>query len=71
MPMTKYERERVAEFYGNAVADILSSFLSAAEKKEKCRPDDETPKAADRENYAVDYSIAHETSNVKDERSRT
>lgn len=69
MPMTKYERERVAEFYGNAVADILSSLLSAAEEKEKCRPDDETPKAADRENYAVDYSIAHGMGNVKDERN--
>lgn len=38
MSMTKYERAKVAEFYGDVVADILSSFLSAAEEKEKCRP---------------------------------
>lgn len=70
MPMTKYEQERVEEFYVTAVADIFSLLLMEAEKKEKCRPDDETPKAADRENYAVDYSIAHGMGNVKDERSR-
>ena len=46
MSMTKYERAKVAEFYGDVVADILSSFLSAAEEKEKCRPGVDAPKAA-------------------------
>ncbi len=69
MSMTKYERAKVAEFYGDVVADILSSFLSAAEEKEKCRPGDETPKAADRENYALDCSIAHGAGDVKNERT--
>lgn len=53
MAMTRYEKSKVAEFYGQAVADIINEYLSAAEEKEKCRPDDETPKAAVRENYAV------------------
>jgi len=46
MSMTKYERSKVAEFYGEVAADILSSFFSAAEKKEKCRPGVDAPKAA-------------------------
>ena len=63
MSMTKYERAKVAEFYGNVVADILSSFLSAAEEKEKCRPGVDAPKAAD--NDDVLYSISHGDGNVK------
>lgn len=35
MAMTKYERAKVAEFYGQAVADILSAYLSEAEEKRK------------------------------------
>lgn len=69
MPMTKYERAKVAEFYGEVAADILNTYLSEAEKKEKCRPGDETPKAADRENYALDCSIAHGAGDVKNERT--
>mgnify|MGYP006910792731 CR=1 FL=1 len=63
MSMTKYERAKVAEFYGDVVADILSSFLSAAEEKEKCRPGVGAPKAAD--NDDVLYSISHRAENVK------
>lgn len=63
MSMTKYERAKVAEFYGEVAADILSSFLSAAEEKEKCRPGVGAPKAAD--NDDVLYSIAHGAGNVK------
>ena len=63
MSMTKYERSKVAEFYGEVAADILSSFFSAAEKKEKCRPGVGAPKAAD--NDDVLYSISHGDGNVK------
>lgn len=67
MAMTKYERAKVAEFYGQALADILSSYLSEAEKKEKCRPGVGAPKAAD--NDDVLYSISHGAGDVKNERT--
>ncbi len=63
MSMTKYERAKVAEFYGEVVADILNTYLSEAEKKEKCRLGVDAPKAAD--NDVVLYSIAHGAGNVK------
>lgn len=62
--MTKYERSKVAEFYGQAVSDILGAYLSAeAEEKEKCRSGVGAPKAAD--NDDVLYSISHRAENVK------
>lgn len=70
MPMTRYERAKVTEFYGEVVADILSSLLSAAEEKEKCRSGVGTPKAADEVNAKVDtYRISHGAGNVKCERN--
>lgn len=63
MSMTKYERAKVAEFYGDVVADILNTYLSEAEEKEKCRPGVDAPKAAD--NDDVLYSISHGDGNVK------
>lgn len=48
MPMTKYEQSKVAEFYGEVVADILGEFLSRADEIEKkCRPGTAIPKAAE------------------------
>lgn len=55
--MTRYERAKIAEFYGQAVADILGAFLSAAEEKEKCRPGTAIPKAA--ENKPDERSCLH------------
>ncbi|GEM_PF-2342595 len=70
MSMTRYEKARVAEFYGDVVADILSSFLSAAEEKEKRRPGVGAPKAADMVNMnPCAYRIAQGAENVKDERT--
>lgn len=70
MSMTRYEKARVAEFYGDVVADILSSFLSAAEEKEKRRPGVGAPKAADMVNMnPCAYSVSRGAGNVKDERT--
>ena len=67
MPMTRYEKAKVAEFYSQAVSDILNEYLSAAEdEKEKCRSGAATPKAADdavRMKYT--YSISSGAGNVK------
>ena len=62
--MTKYERSKVAEFYGEVVADILGEFLSAAEEKERCRPGVGAPKAAE-DNIPCDYRISQGAGNVK------
>ncbi len=68
MPMTRYEQSKVAEFYGQAVSDILSSYLSAAEEKEKCRSGTAIPKAADEANMKIDtYRISHGAGNVKED----
>ncbi len=67
MPMTRYEQSKVAEFYGQAVSDILNAYLSAAEdEKEKCRLGVGTPKAADEANMKIDtYRISRGAGNVK------
>lgn len=65
--MTRYERAKVAEFYGEVVADILGAFLSAAEEKEKRRPGVGAPEAADDDNVRT-YRISHGAGNVKCER---
>lgn len=63
--MTKYEKAKVAEFYGQAVSDILNEYLSTAEdEKEKCRPGAATPKAADDESI---FRISHGAGNVKED----
>ncbi len=70
MPMTRYERTKIAEFYGQAVSDILSSCLSAAEdEKEKCRPGAATPKAADDDVVPTKHThrISHGAGNVKED----
>lgn len=68
MSMTKYERAKVAEFYGDVVADILSSFLSAAEEKENRRLGVGAPKAADMVNVNPRaYSVSRGAGNVKED----
>lgn len=62
--MTRYEKAKVAEFYGQAVSDILNSFLSDAEEKEKCRPGVGAPKAADDDESI--FRISHGAGNVKE-----
>ncbi len=68
--MTRYERAKVAEFYGQAVSDILSSCLCAAEEKEKCRSGVGAPKAADDDVVPTKHThrISHGAGNVKCER---
>lgn len=67
MSMTKYERAKVAEFYGEVVADILSSLLSATEKENR-RLGAGTPKAADKVNVnPCAYSVSRGAENVKDD----
>ncbi len=68
MPMTRYEKAKIAEFYGQAVSDILSSFLSDAEEKEKCRPGVGTPRAADDDVVPTKHThrISHGAGNVKE-----
>ena len=63
--MTRYEKAKVAEFYGQAVSDILNEYLSAAEdEKEKCRPGVGAPKAADDDESI--FRISHGAGNVKE-----
>lgn len=66
MSMTKYERAKVAEFYGEVVADILNEYLSAAEEKERSRLGVGAPKAADKNNMSA-YSLSRGARNVKDD----
>ena len=65
MAMTRYEKSKVAEFYGQAVADIINEYLSAAEEKERSRPGVGAPKAAG-ENHVFGNSIARGARNVKE-----
>lgn len=65
MAMTRYEKSKVAEFYGQAVADILSAYPSEAEKKEKRRLGVGAPKAAKVNVNPCTYSVSRGAGNVK------
>lgn len=66
MAMTRYEKSKVAEFYGQAVADIINEYLSAAEEKERSRPGVGAPKAAKVNVNPCAYSVSRGAGNVKE-----